>query len=65
MVENQTLYCKINCTLEKLNFPSIKETNDIIDNYYRNLKNFKKNISGIISKSSKRRTLKLDQFLGT
>ncbi len=42
MVENQTLYCKINCTLEKLNFPSIKETNDIIDNYYRNLKNFKK-----------------------
>ncbi len=50
MVNNQTLYCKINCTLEKLNFPLIKETNTIIDNYYRNLKNFKETFPELFQK---------------
>ena len=50
MVNNQTLYCKINCILEKLNFSSIKETNIIIDNHYRNLKNFKETFPELFQK---------------
>lgn len=38
---NQTIYCKINCTLEKLNLPSIKETDEIINNYYLQLEKFR------------------------
>lgn len=42
---DQTIYCNINCTLEKLNLPSIKETDEIINNYYLQLEKFRNTYS--------------------